>query len=319
MTSSQERPVGPVGFAEPDVSGLGSPRPLRIGGDLPYFDTRHELRDYVQAFEDLGYDHLGFGEHVLPARAPNWPSSMSPCEPWHEAFTQAAFVAALTSRIEIAPSVLLPLRSAGLAAKQAAEIDLFSEGRLRLCVSVGWNREEVQAFGVDPTTRGQLVEEQVEVMRLLWTEPSVTHRGKLIQLVDVALNPRPERRVPVWMGGGDFDGGGVPKPVVLDRMARIADGYKMFGPLMRDVRAGVDVVRRLRELVVAHGRDVDTFGVEARIALQLVPEDAWATSLETWRQAGATHLTLSNRRGAGGADAEISRLARFRELTEGLW
>ncbi|MBT2383939.1 TIGR03619 family F420-dependent LLM class oxidoreductase [Streptomyces sp. ISL-11] len=303
MTSSQQRPS----------------RRLRIGGDLPYFDSRHELRDYVQAFEELGYDYLGFGEHVLPARAPNWPSDISPCEPWHESFTQAAFVAALTSRIEIAASVLLPLRPAGIAAKQAAEIDLFSEGRLRLSVSVGWNREEVRALGVDPATRGQLIEEQVEVMRLLWTEPYVTYRGKLIEIVDVAVNPRPERPIPVWMGGGDFEGGGVPGPAVLDRMARLADGYKMFGPLMRDVDAGVDVIRRLRALVADHGRDPGDFGVEARMPLQLLPEEAWTERLETWRQAGATHVTLSNRRGAGGADAEISRLTRFRELTDGLW
>ncbi|MFJ9903599.1 TIGR03619 family F420-dependent LLM class oxidoreductase [Streptomyces sp. NPDC101152] len=294
-------------------------RRLRIGGDLPYFATHTELRDYVQAFEEMGYDHLGFGEHVLPARAPNWPSSISPCEPWHEAFTRAAFVAALTSRVEIAASVLLPLRSAGLAAKQAAEIDLFSEGRLRLSVSVGWNREEVAAFGVDPATRGRLIEEQVEVMRLLWTEPFVNYRGKLIQLEEVAVNPRPVRPVPVWMGGGDFEGGGVPRPVVLDRMARIADGYKMFGPLMRNVDAGLDVVRRLRALVAKHGRNVDDFGIEARIPLQLVPEEEWVPRLETWRRAGASHITLSNRRGAGGADAEIARLARFRELTDGLY
>ncbi|MGW2364687.1 TIGR03619 family F420-dependent LLM class oxidoreductase [Streptomyces sp. NPDC001667] len=293
--------------------------PLRVGGDLPYFGARQELHDYVQAFEELGYQHLAFGEHVLPARAPNWPSDLPPCDPWHEAFTHAAFVAALTSRVEIAPSVLLPLRSAGMAAKQAAEIDLFSGGRLRLCVSVGWNREEVRALGADPATRGRLLEEQVKVMRLLWTEPFLTYRGELIEIEDVAVNPRPEKPIPVWMGGGDFEGGGVPRPVVLDRMARIADGFRMFGPLMRNVDAGLEVVRRLRELVEKHGRDPGRFGIEARIPLQLLPEGDWVERVETWRRAGASHITLSNRRGVGGADAEIARLTRFRELTRGLW
>ncbi|WP_405137192.1 TIGR03619 family F420-dependent LLM class oxidoreductase [Nocardia sp. NBC_01388] len=302
-------------MADQQLSGTTG-RQLKIGGDLPYFDTRVELRDYVQAFEELGFDHLGFGEHVLTARVPDWPAGISPCEPWHEAFTQAAFVAALSTRLEIAASVLLPLRSAALAAKQAAEIDIFSGGRLRLSVSVGWNRAELSAFGVDPADRGALLEEQVQVMRLLWTEPNLTYRGRFVQLPEVALNPRPDRPIPLWMGAGDFKTGGVPRAVLLDRIARVADGFKFFGPLMREPQNGLEVVRKLRELVVAHGRPLEQFGIEARIPLQLVDEREWLALLDFWQAAGVTHLCLSNRRGAGGADAEIERLTRFRKLLD---
>lgn len=314
MTGAQRQDTHPAAVADRPAR-----RRLRVGGDLPYFDDPAELRDYAQAFEDLGYDHLGFGEHVLSARTDDWPSEISPCAPWHESFTQAAYLAAVTSRVELTAAVLLPQRPVALAAKQAAEVDILSGGRLRLSVSVGWNREEVRALGVDPAVRGRLIEEQIEAMRLLWEQPAVSYGGELVQLRDVALNPRPARRLPVWMGGGDFAGGGVPRPAVLDRMARLADGFRMFGPLMRDTEAGMKVVAELRALVSRYGRDADAFGIEARIPLQLVPEEEWAARLATWRDAGATHVSLSNRRGAGGADAEIARLARFVELTRQDW
>ncbi|MFD5466872.1 TIGR03619 family F420-dependent LLM class oxidoreductase [Kitasatospora sp. NPDC127059] len=314
MTGVQQQKVRSAVVRSP-----GTERRLRVGGDLPYFDDPVELRDYVQAFEGLGYDHLGFGEHVVSARTDDWPSEISPCAPWHESFVQAAYLAAITSRVELTASVLLPQRPVALAAKQAAEVDLLSGGRLRLSVSVGWNRDEVRALGVDPAVRGRLIEEQIEAMRLLWDEPFVDYPGQYVQLSEVALNPRPQRPLPLWMGGGSFADGGVPQPAVLDRMARLADGFRMFGPLMRDTGAAVKVVQRLRELVAGHGRDADAFGIEARIPLQLVPEQEWAPRLADWREAGASHVTLSNRRGAGGVQAEIARLARFAELTRETW
>src|SRR3954451_6501456 len=136
---------------------------MRVGVDLPYFASAVEIRDYVQAAEGLGYAHIGFSEHVLSSAASPFPPGLSFDEPWHESFTLLAFLAAVTDRLELSTGMtLLTLRPAALAAKQAAEVDLLSGGRLRLAVSVGWQRREVQALGVDPSTRGQLIEEQVE-------------------------------------------------------------------------------------------------------------------------------------------------------------
>jgi hypothetical protein len=122
-----------------------------------------------------------------------------------------AFLAAITERIELNTGMtLLTLRPAALAAKQAAEVDLLSGGRLRLGVSVGWQHREMEAVGVDPSTRGKRIEEQIEAMRLLWTQPLVTYHGTHVVLDEVALHPRPSRSIPIWMGGGNFDTGGMP-------------------------------------------------------------------------------------------------------------
>ena len=161
---------------------------MRVGVDLPYFAHAVEIRDYVEAAQGLGYAHIGFSEHVVSSAAETFPPGLSFDEPWHESFTLLAFLAAITAGIELSTGMtLLPLRPAALAAKQAAEVDLLSGGRLRLAVSVGWQRREMQAVGVDPSTRGALIEEQIEAMRLLWSQDLVTYHGRHVVLDEVAL------------------------------------------------------------------------------------------------------------------------------------
>jgi alkanesulfonate monooxygenase SsuD/methylene tetrahydromethanopterin reductase-like flavin-dependent oxidoreductase (luciferase family) len=155
--------------------------------------TAVEIRDHVQVAQDLGYAHIGFSEHVSSS-APPFPPGLSFDELWHESFTLLAFLAAITTDIELNTGMtLLTLRPAALAAKQAAEVDLLSGGRLRLGVSVGWQRRELEAVGVDPSTRGARIEEQIEAMRLLWTQPLVTYHGAHVVLDEVALHPRTDR------------------------------------------------------------------------------------------------------------------------------
>ena len=181
---------------------------MRVGVDLPYFAHAVEIRDYVQAAQGLGYAHIGFSEHIVSSSASPFPPGLSFDEPWHESFTLLAFLAAITEDIELNTGMtLLTLRPAALAAKQAAEVDLLSGGRLRLGVSVGWQHREMEAVGVEPSTRGARIEEQIEAMRLLWTQPLVTYHGKHVVLDEVALHPRPDRSIPIWMGGGNFDTG----------------------------------------------------------------------------------------------------------------
>ena len=236
---------------------------MRVGVDLPYFAHPVEIRDYVQAAEGLGYSHIGFSEHIVSSIAETFPPALSFDEPWHESFTLLAFLAAITDRIELSTGMtLLTLRPAALAAKQAAEVDLLSGGRVRLGVSVGWQRHEVEAMGFDPATRGKRLEEQIEAMRLLWTEPIATYHGTHVVLDGVALHPRPSRSIPIWMGGGSFDTGGMPRDVTIKRAARLADGFKMMAPLAMNLDGTLQLIDRLREEVAAAGRDPDTFGLE---------------------------------------------------------
>ena len=293
---------------------------MRVGCDLPYFEDPGEIRAFARGAEDLGFHHLGFSEHVVSGRGTPYPDGFAPDDPWHESFTLLGFLAATTTRVELNTAMLLlPLRPAVLAAKQAAEIDLLSGGRLRLGVAVGWNREEVRALGVDPSTRGALLEEQVIAMRALWCDDVVDVDGVHVRLDGASMHPRPRRAIPIWMGGGNFGIGGVPPAAVVDRMARLADGWKMFAPLSFDLDAAAATIERVRAAVRAAGRDLSSFGIEARLAPQAVPEDDWLARVEYWRGLGVSHLGLANRKGAGGVDAELERLARFVNATRHLW
>lgn len=293
---------------------------MRVGVDLPYFAHAAEIRDYVQAAQDLGYAHIGFSEHVVSSSASPFPPGLSFDEPWHESFTLLAFLAGITTDIELNTGMtLLTLRPAALAAKQAAEVDLLSGGRLRLGVSVGWQRRELDAVGVDPSTRGARIEEQIEAMRLLWTEPLVTYHGAHVVLDDVALHPRPDRLIPIWMGGGNFDSGGMPRDVTIKRAARLADGFKMMAPLGINLDAGLQFVDRMREEVVAAGRDPTTFGLEGRLVTHVTPPDQWASNVAAMRDAGVSHFGIANRIVAGTVADQIDLITRVAEATRAEW
>jgi probable F420-dependent oxidoreductase len=293
---------------------------MRVGCDLPYYEDPGEIRAFCDGVEAIGFHHLGFSEHVVSAAATPYPPGFAPDDPWHETATLLGFLAAVTRRVELNPSMwLLPLRPAALAAKQAAEIALLTGDRLRIGVSAGWNTQEMRALGVDPRTRGARLEEQVAVMRALWTQDTVDFDGRFERLDGASLHPRPARPIPVWMGGGNFAAGGALPTVVVDRMARVADGYKMFAPLSFDLDAAADSITRLRAAVAAAGRDPATFGIEARLAPQAVPEDEWVGRVEHWAALGVSHLGLANRKGAGGVDVELERLRRFADVTRHHW
>ena len=293
---------------------------MRVGVDLPYFAHTAEIRDYVQAAQDLGYAHIGFSEHVVSSAAEQFPPGLSFDEPWHESFTLLAFLAAITEKIELNTGMtLLALRPAALAAKQAAEVDLLSGGRLRLAVSVGWQRRELEAVGVDPSTRGELIEEQIEAMRLLWTQDVVTYRGKHVVLDEVALHPRPARRIPIWMGGGNFDTAGMPLDVTIRRAARLADGFKMMAPLGTNLDGMLHLVDRLRTEVDAVGRDAASFGLEGRLVTHVTPPDQWATNVRTMREAGVSHFGIANRIVAGSVADQIALITRVADETRAEW
>ncbi|MEY2444172.1 MAG: hypothetical protein QOE00_752 [Ilumatobacteraceae bacterium] len=293
---------------------------MRVGVDVPYFAHPVEIRDYVQAAQELGYAHIGFSEHVVSSSASPFPPGLSFDEPWHESFTMLAFLAAITEGIELSTGMtLLALRPAALAAKQAAEVDLLSGGRLRLAVSVGWQRRELEAMGVDPSTRGARIEEQIEAMRLLWTEDLVTYHGRHVVLDEVALHPRPNRSIPIWMGGGNFDTAGMPLDVTIKRAARLADGFKMMAPLGTNREGMLKLVDLLRAEVAAAGRDVDSFGIDGRLVTHVTPPDQWADAVRAMRQAAISHLGIANRIVAGTVADQIDLITRVAEATRAEW
>src|ERR1700680_1570136 len=207
---------------------------------------------------------------------------------FHEPFVLFGYLAALT-HLEMVPAVIiLPQRQTALVAKQAAEVDILTAGKLRLGVGVGWNPVEYEALGVDFHTRGRLVEEQIEVMRLLWSQEVVSYKGRFHTITEAGLNPLPVRRsIPVWLGG-EVD-------TLLRRVARLADGWLPQKPPDDHMR---ETLERLRAYTREAGRDPATLGIEARRNAREGNLDEWIRQTQSWQELGATHISI-NTMGAG--------------------
>ena len=243
------------------------------------------IRDFAQTAEGLGYRRLVTYDHVLGAvHADREPPLIGPYtedDPFHEPLVLLGFLAACTTTIELGVAVLvLPQRQTALVAKQAAEVDVLSGGRLVLAVGTGWNPVEYESLGMPFATRGRRLDEQVEVLRRLWREPVVDYRGEFHRIDRAGIRPRPGRGdIPVWFGGGS--------EVSLARAARTGDGFVFgsAGPRTRRRAA------RLRELVAEQGRDQAAVPMEAMIAYTLGPR-AWADETAVWHAAGGTILSV---------------------------
>ena len=289
-----------------------------MGCDLPYFVDAGEIRAFAAAAEELGYDHLGFSEHVAASRRTEVPPGFSFDDPWHESATMLGFLATVTERIELNTAMLLvTLRHPVLAAKQLAEVDLLSAGRVRVGVSVGWNRDEQVAVGVEPSTRGRRIEETVPLLRRLWTEDAVTHHGEFFSLDEVGIHPRPGREIPIWMGAGGVQNAGEPPDASLRRAARLADGFKLMAPTGQDIDHAIALAERLRTLGAAEARSLD---VEARLLTQLTPHEEWASVVRRYRESGViTHVGLGNRIAGGTVDDQIAHVREVVERTREEW
>lgn len=283
---------------------------MRIGVVFPQTEISADpgaVRDYAQAAEALGYTHISVYDHVLGANTASRPGQRFPYDHesnFHEPMVLFGYLAAVTSRVELVSSIIiLPQRQTALVAKQAAAIDVLSRGRLRLGVGLGWNEVEYQSLGADFHTRGRRVEEQIAVMRRLWSEPLVTVQTADHQVIDAGISPLPvQRPIPVWMGGT--------VDAALRRLAGIADGWFPMVP----AEQAADVVGQMRDYVRAAGRDPNTFGFEARFDPAAGDLDAVVRHADAWRAAGATHLSLNTmRRGIEGPSAHIRWLRQAAE------
>lgn len=264
---------------------------MKLGAIFPTVEIGNDpgaIRDWAQAAESLGYDHVLVFDHVLGAHPDRFEGRFRPPythqTPFHEPFVLFGFLAAVTRRIELTTGIIiLPQRQTALVAKQAAQADVLSGGRVRLGVGIGWNDVEYEALGENFRNRGRRMEEQIALMRRLWTEELVDFDGRWHKVHQAGINPMPvQRPIPVWMGGG--------ADAVLERIARIGDGwFPQFAPDER----GADRIAQIHALAKAAGRADGAVGIEGRISLAQTPEDGWGYALEAWERAGATHVSLN--------------------------
>jgi probable F420-dependent oxidoreductase len=278
---------------------------MRIGVTFPQTELGGDVgavRAYGQRVEELGFTHILAYDHVLgadPAVHQGWAGPYDVRTTFHEPLVMFGYLAAVTTTLELVTGVIiLPQRQTALVAKQAAEVDLLSGGRLRLGVGLGWNAVEYEALGEDFSNRGRRSEEQVEVMRRLWTEPSVTLEGRYHTITGAGLAPLPiQRPIPVWFGAASVR--------AYERAGRLGDGwFPMVAPGhgLEEARAAVE---RAAE---AAGRDPATLGMEGRVDWSS-GRDRVAEDLGAWAAAGATHLSI-NTMGAGldGVDGHLAAL-----------
>lgn len=285
---------------------------MHIGLVFPQTEYGHDpgaLRAYAQTAEALGYNHILAYDHVLganPDRPGGWQGPYTYRDPFLEPFVLFSFMAALTSTLSFATGILiLPQRETALAAKQAATLDAISGGRFRLGIGTGWNEVEYIALNQDFHTRGKRQEEQITVLRRLWSEELVTFKGRWHDIPDAGLNPLPaQRAIPLWFGGH--------ADVVLERIARLGDGWM---PGFRTAAAAADHLSRLDEYLAQHGRVRGDIGIEPRIHWQDGTPEHLAQTLAGWQAAGATHASL-NTMGAGFTtpDEHLAAVRRFAEV-----
>ena len=265
-----------------------------------------KIRDWAQAAEDLGYAYIEVPDHVFGTTPRDgWKPLYHHAEPFHETFTTLAYLAAVTKSIRLSTSVLiLPQRQTGVVAKQAAEVDILCEGRLRLGVGSGWNHVEYSSLDREWKTRGARLAEQIVVLRRLWTEDLVTYSGRFHDLREVAIVPPPiQRPIPIWLGGGSN--------AVVWRAAEIADGWM---PIMAPNAEAEAKLADLRSRLIALGRDPDTFGLEGWLRMYDPIPHVWGEAAAGWRRLGAQMVMLYPMYRMATFDEQIETLRRFKEV-----
>jgi probable F420-dependent oxidoreductase len=293
---------------------------MRVGAVFPQLEIGTDpdaIATYARTLEELNYEHVVVFDHVLGAdssRPGGWTGVYDHRSTFHEPLVLFGYLSAITTRLKLATAVIvLTQRQAALVGKQAAEVDVLSRGRLILGVGIGWNEVEYEALGMSFTNRGKRIEEQIAVLRALWTQDVVEFRGRWHEIDRAGINPLPlQRPIPVWLGGGwDRKTRTITEPP-LRRIARIADGWFTHLPPDEDGRAGMEIFRRF---VQEEGRDPAKVPVEGRLAAARSGPEDWKRGIEAFRDMGMTSVEL-NTMGAGYRDLEehLEALRRFREL-----
>ena len=284
---------------------------LTLGAVLPTTEIDADpaaIRDFAQAVEQLGFNHLLIYDHVLGADtsvhrdlagAPYTKDS-----PFHEIFVTLGFIAAATERLKLATAVVvLPQRQTALVAKQVAQLAVLSGNRFRLGIGSGWNHVEYEALGENFRNRGRRQEEQVELMRRLWTEEVVNFEGEFHTVTAAGIAPRPTAPIEIWFGGQ--------AEPQLRRCAQIGDGWFPVTPPTPEAAGQME---RIRGYLREAGRDPADFGVEPQAQFRGGNPDLWRSHLQSWEEIGATAISIATMNaGFENVDDHIEATRQYRE------
>jgi len=273
---------------------------MKLGAFFPSYEIEDDpgaIRDFAQSVEAMGFNHIMFIDHILGVSDTDYPDIQGPYRffhPFHEVFATMAYLAGVTERIEFFTSVLvLPQRQTVMVAKQAAQVDWLSGGRLRLGVGVGWHALEFDALNENFRNRGRRIEEQIAVMRALWTEDLVDFDGEFHTIRKAGINPLPvQRPIPIWFGGEH--------PKVLDRLARIGDGWmprkRLFGGGDQNVPQDIevaDIIGEMHQACADVGRDPAEIGIEQMTRLNMSDKtEDWLDHGRELKANGGTHFSI---------------------------
>ena len=263
---------------------------MRIGAVFPQTESGTDpeaIKDYAQSVESLGFDHILAFDHVIGANAasrPGWSGAYKHTDSFYEPLVLFGHIAGMTQKIELATGIIiLPQRQTTLVAKQAATVDLLSGGRLRLGIGIGWNPVEYEALGEDFSNRGRRSEEQIELLKALWSEELLTYQGRYHKITDAGLNPLPPgKSIPIWFGGTSDP--------VLRRVAAIGDGWM---PVGRPDDSRKEMIEKLSGYLEKARRSITDIGIESWITLNGLSDSDVEEEITGWKRLGATHLSVN--------------------------
>jgi probable F420-dependent oxidoreductase len=295
---------------------------MKLGAIFPqteFGDDAGAIREWTLAVEAMGFDHVYVYDHVVGANTasrPDWKGPYNLDSQFYEPLVLFSYMAAVSQKLAfVSGVVILPQRQTALFAKQAACVDVLCEGRLRVGIGTGWNQVEYEALGVSYEDRGDIFDEQIEVMRALWTQRAVTLKLRHHTITDAGIMPMPiQRPIPIWLGGG----GVIPinRPTgserVLRRVGRVADGWL---PVCAPDATGLELKERIYKYAREAGRDPSQIGIEGRIDGQLKNQDRWADEFKAWKDFGSTHFSINTLRdGLIGPEQHLRRLEDVRKV-----
>ena len=256
---------------------------MKYGVQFPHvpFGDVAETRDLAQTYDEAGFDYMTLGGHVLTARPGRYEGrpDFSYAIRFHDNFTLFAFLAGVTSRIRLMNSLtILPLLQTAMVAKQALDLAFLSNDRFDLGVGISWQESEYRALGQDLHVRGARLAEQVDVLRLFWTQPFVTFKDKFHDIDDMGFDRLPKQPIPIWFGSQYGE-------AAMRRVAAKGDGWTvMMDP--------TEAMPRFRQYASDAGRDPDAIKIMAALIVGDGGADAWIAEAKRLQALGVTHITI---------------------------